>query len=323
VPITQAIRRIDAHQHVLFDEYVAALDSKGIRGSAERPWPEWSLPRMLEQMAVHEIDAVTVSISSPGTYFGDIDFTRKLVRICNDCFAELSGLSTNRIASLGLVPLPDIEAACQEVEYALDVLKLDGLGLVSHYNDIYLGEPDFEEFYQELDKRGAVVFVHPVRPMNASYMQYSFPSGYVELVAATGRVIANLLATGVMERYPSIKWYIPHSGGIVPSILYRLLKLETMPKFQDKVPQGVRTYLKRIYYDVAQASEPETLEALMQIADPDKILFGTDYPFAIDRINVIQDTINGIETFGGFDDALRKNIYRENALALFPRFYGN
>ncbi len=314
------IRRIDAHQHVLFDEYVAALDTKGIRGSAERPWPEWSLSQMQEQMAVHDIDAVTVSISSPGTYFGDIDFTRKLVRICNDCFAELSDHSANRIASLGLVSLPDTEAACRDVEYALDELKLDGLGLVSHYNDIYLGEPDFEEFYFELNKRSAVVFVHPVRPMAAPAMKYSFPSGYVELVAATGRVIANLLATGTLEHYPNIKWYIPHSGGIIPSILYRLLKFEAMPKFQDKVPQGVRTYLRRMYFDVAQASEPEILTALMEIADPDKIMFGTDYPFAIDRTAVIQDTIDGIESFDGFDATMRQKIFKRNALNLFPRF---
>jgi predicted TIM-barrel fold metal-dependent hydrolase len=315
-----AIKRIDAHQHVLFDEYIAKLETAGIRGSAERPWPDWSLPQMQEQMAVHEIEAVTVSISSPGTYFGDIGFTRELVQLCNNCFAELSDQADNHIASLGLVSLPDTETACRDVEYVLDELKLDGLGLVSHYNDIYMGEPDFEEFYHEMNKRSAVVFIHPVRPMAAPAMKYSFPSGYVELVAATGRVIANLLATGVMERYPNIKWYLPHSGGIIPSILYRLLKFEAMPKFQDMVPQGVRTYLKRIYYDVAQASEPEILTALMDIADPDKIMFGTDFPFAIDRNAVIQDTIDGIEQFDGFDDNLRQKIFRDNAVELFPRF---
>jgi 6-methylsalicylate decarboxylase len=314
------IRRIDAHQHVLFDAYLAELETMGISGSAERAFPEWSKAQMLDNMAEFEIYAVAVSISSPGTYFGDIDFTKRLVRICNDCFAELSGQSENRIASLGLLPLPDTEAACREVAYLYDELGLDGVGLVSHYNDIYIGDPEFEELYQELNRRQAVVFVHPVRPMSAPAMQYSFPSGFVELVAATGRVIANLLATGVMERYPDIKWYLPHSGGIIPSILYRLLKFESLPKFQAQVPKGVRTYLKRIYYDVAQASEPEILSALMQFADPDKILFGTDYPFAIDRNSVIQDTIDGIEKFEGFDGALRQKVYRGNARALFPRF---
>ena len=191
---------------------------------------------------------------------------------------------------------------------------------MSHYNDVYLGDPEFEELYQELNKREAVVFIHPVRPMQAAKMQYSFPSGFVELVAATGRVIANLLATGVMENYPNIKWYLPHSGGIIPSILYRLIKFESHPKFQDKVPKGVRYYLNKIYYDVAQASEPETLAALMSFADPGKILFGTDYPFAIDRSSVIQDTIDGIELFSGFDEGARQKIYCDNALALFPRF---
>lgn len=275
---------------------------------------------MLSHMADHEIDAVTVSISAPGAYFGDLEFTKRISRICNDRFASLSDGSKNRIASLGILPLPDAEAACREVGYIYDQLKLDGIGLMSHYNDVYIGEPDFNELYQELNHRKAFVFVHPARPMHTSAMRYSFPDGFVELVTATGRVIANLLATGVMEKYPDIKWYLPHAGGILPSIIFRLMKFEKMQKYQNNVPQGVRTYLKRIYFDIAQSAEPEILSALMKIASPDHILFGSDYPFAFNRQAVIQDTIDGVEQFDGFDAPMRQKLYRDNALEIFPRF---
>ena len=96
-----------------------------------------------------------------------------------------------------------------------------------------------------------------------------------------------------MERYPDIRWIMPHAGGILPSILYRLQKFETLPKFKDQIPAGVRSYLKRIYYDVAQATELETLRALMELAEPDHLLLGTDFPFTIDPVRVIGDTIDG------------------------------
>ena len=123
------LRRIDAHQHVLFDEYLAELETMGVTGSAERSFPPWSKAQMLENMAAYEIDAVAVSISSPGTYFGDIDFTKGLVRLCNDCFADLSDQAENRIVSLGLLPLPDTEAACRELDYIYDELKWAGVAL--------------------------------------------------------------------------------------------------------------------------------------------------------------------------------------------------
>ena len=315
-------RRIDCHQHVLFDEYKSGLEVQGIHGSGERGWPEWSAAAMLDVMDANEIDGAVVSIASPGTYFGDLDATKRLVGRCNEAFARMVADNAGRIAALGLVSLPDAEAAAGDVGHILDTLKLDGVGLVCHYDDKYLGEPEFDEFYAELDRRKAVAFVHPVRPLRPARLGYHFPSGFVELVSATGRVVANLLATGTLERYPNIRWFIPHAGGIVPAILYRLKKFETLPKFKDKVPAGVRAYLERIHYDVAQSVDPVTLRALMDLVPPERILFGTDYPSAIDPARVVSDTVQGVTGFDGFDPATLRMIERENALRLFPRFAG-
>ena len=312
-------RLIDIHQHYLLDEYKGALATLGIGGSAERSWPDWSPAKTDETMANAGIDAAVMSIASPGTYFGDIEFTKKLVATCNDGFARLIGDNAKRFGALGMVSLPDAAAAARDVAYVLDTLKLDGIGLVSHYDDIYVGEPDWNEFYAELDKRKAVVFVHPIRPLQGGRAIYHFPSGFVELVAASGRVIANLLATGTLENYPNIRWIIPHAGGILTSILYRLSKFETMRAFKDNVPKGVDAYLSNIYFDVAQATDPATLEALFNVAPMDRVLFGTDYPQAIDIDNVVQDTLDGLKALPAFDAAARRKIMSENALSLFPR----
>ena len=101
-----------------------------------------------------------------------------------------------------------------------------------------------------------------------------------------------------------------------------LIVFDQMPAHRDKVPKGVRTYLRRLYYDVAQSIDPPALSALMAIADPAHVMFGTDYPFARNPEAVVRDTIAGVNTFEGFDDSLRAHVDRDNALSLFPRFAG-
>jgi len=320
--VTDKILRIDVHQHVVFDEYRSALESAGLAGSGERGWPDWSADQTLAMMERVGIDAAVVSIASPGTYFNDIGFTKRLVRDCNDAFARFVGDHPGKFAALGLVSLPDVSLAAADVEYALDTLRLDGIGLVSHYGDKYLGDPDFSEFYAELDRRNAVVFIHPVRAPYARDLGVHYPVGITELVFDSTRAVTNMLATGVFERYPNIRWIIPHAGGVVPFLLYRICKLDRMPAHRDMVPKGVRTYLKRLYYDVAQSIDPPALRALMEMADPAHVMFGTDYPFARNPEAVVRDTIAGVNTFEGFDDSLRTSIDRDNALALFPRFAG-
>ena len=156
---------IDIHQHVIPDVYRSALARIGVMGSGENPWPQWSLARTLELMDENRIAGVMISIASPGTYFGDVEFTRALVRNCNEALARMVGERPAKFGAMGFVPLPDVAAAVREVAYALDVLKLDGINLLrTHTGGRYLGHPEEDELYAALDRRRAVVFVHPVRP---------------------------------------------------------------------------------------------------------------------------------------------------------------
>jgi predicted TIM-barrel fold metal-dependent hydrolase len=290
-------------------------------GSGENPWPQWTLSRTLELMDENRIAAVAISIASPGAYFGDVEFTRRLARDCNEALARMVADRPTKFAALGFVPLPDVAAAVREVEYALDVLKLDGINLLTHTGPRYLGHPEEDELYAELDRRSAVVFVHPVRPPLSGLPQFSYAAGLTELVFDTTRAIANLLYTGTLAKYPNIRFLMSHMGGVTPFLLFRLSGLDDDPKVRERIPNGVAAYLRGLYYDVAQSAAPLSLSALLDIADPSRIFFGTDYPFARNPEKVLKDTIAAVEGFAGFaDDALRRKVSYENAQHLFPRF---
>jgi 6-methylsalicylate decarboxylase len=311
---------IDTHQHIIPDVYRAELARIGVMGSGENPWPAWNPARMLELMDEHGIAGVMTSIASPGAYFGDVAFTRQLVRRCNDALAAFVGGRPMRFGGMAFVPLPDVSAAVREVEYALDQLKLDGINLMTHTGHRYLGHPEEDELYAELDRRGAIVFVHPVRPPLAGLPEYSYPAGYTELVFDTTRAVANLLYTGTLAKYPRIRFIVPHAGGVTPFLLFRLSGMEGDRGMAEKIPAGVAAYLKGLYYDVAQSAAPLSLSALLAVADPSRILFGSDYPFARNPEKVLKDTVDAIGSFAWADATLRSKVESGNARALFPRF---
>jgi 6-methylsalicylate decarboxylase len=312
---------IDVHQHVIPDVYRSALAGIGVMGSGENPWPQWSLSRTLELMDENGIAALVISIASPGAYFGDVAFTRRLVRDCNEALARMVADRPQKFAAMGFVALPDIAAAIRDVEYALDVLRLDGINLLTHTGQRYLGHPEEDELYAELDRRRAVVFVHPVRPPSNGMPQFNYAAGLTELVFDTTRAIANLLYTGTLARYPNIRFLMSHMGGVTPFLLFRLSGLDDDPKVRERIPDGVKAYLNRLYYDVAQSAAPLSFRALLDIADPSRIFFGTDYPFARNAEKVLKDTVKAVTSFAGFDeDGLRRRLSFENAQALFPRF---
>ena len=166
---------IDAHQHVTPEVYRTSLESIGLKGSGERAWPESSPATLIEAMDRTGLAAAVVSVASPGAYFGDIAFTRRLVRAVNDELARIVAEHPRRFAAVALVSLPDVDAALRDLAYALETLKLDGILLLTHTGDRYLGHPEDAAFYAELDRRAAVVVVHPVRPKTSGWAQFSFP----------------------------------------------------------------------------------------------------------------------------------------------------
>jgi predicted TIM-barrel fold metal-dependent hydrolase len=314
--MTQELR-VDVHHHLLPPDYLSTLNKRGISEFAGRPFPEWSPEISLSLMDQHGIRTAVTSVSCPGVYFGDMGLARDLARMCNEYAAELCHGEDQRWGAFAVLPLPDLDAALAELEYALDTLKLDGVALLASIGKRYLGDPGFNELFDELNRRKAVVFIHPSVPPGSDVPELSLPYFLVEFVFDTTRAIANLLFSGTMERCADIRFIVAHAGGTVPYLVFRLSLGQFLPGLQEKVPKGVAAYLSRLYYDTALSASPAALRSLQELVDYSHIVFGSDYPFAPELATAI--TIEGLKDYDGFDERELKAIHNENALALFPR----
>ena len=309
------MQRIDIHQHFLPPFYLAALAENGIRVGAELPFLEWDVQSTLELMGRHEIATAIVSISEPGVYFGDALSARQLARRCNEYAADLMREYPTRFGAFAILPLPDVDSALQELEYALDTLRLDGVVLLSNSDGRYPGDPLFNELFGELQRRKAIVFIHPTVPAINRHLQLDLPPFLVEFVFDTTRAIVNLLYSGTLDRCPDIRFIAAHAGGTVPYLAHRIAMGQIM---LPGAPQGTITYLKQLYYDVALSTSPYVLHSLQELVDASRLLFGSDYPFAPEMATDF--VIRGLKRHYEFDETARAMIERENALALFPRF---
>lgn len=300
--------RIDIHHHILPPEYLKSLAKIDVITAGNVAFPIWAPEESVAIMDKLGIATAITSISSPGVYFGDIKFTRDLARVCNDYSANLISKYPQRFGGFATLPLPNIESSLTELEYALDTLELDGVALLSNINGKYLGDPEFEELFMELNRRKTVVFIHPDAPPAEKLPQLNFPSSVLEFVFDTTRAVANLLHHGILKRYSNIKFILAHAGGTAPYLAWRIT-------FGNK---RLIKYLNNFYYDMAISATNYVFNTLMELTDPSKMLFGSDYPFVHEII--AKEMIQGIGTYIGLNKEECFAIEQENALSLFPRF---
>jgi len=304
--LTIESHKIDVHHHIVPKEYLASLASVGIKNAVGEPFPQWDVESTIKFMDRQGIAVAITSISVPGIYFGNIDFTRKLARKCNEISARVVSQYPKRFGAFAILPLPDIEASIVELEYALDTLKLDGVVLFTNIGGIYLGDAHYEELFFELNRRNAVVFVHPnVPPLDA--MPMIIKPAVLEFVFDTTRAIVNLIHRGATKHFPDIRFIFSHAGGTAPFITWRIT-------FGNK---KIINQLKRFYYDTAVSATPYTLSSLLNLVESTQILYGSDYSFLPERVVKLMN--EGLQNYD-FNTEARTKIMQENALALFPRF---
>ena len=314
--------RIDVHHHILPPAYVSALAGVGITGGGGIPFPAWDAEGTLAMMDRRGIAAAVTSVSSPGVHFGEAGFARDLARRCNEVSARLVGDHPTRFGAFATLPLPDVDGALRELEHALDVLGLDGVVLLASQSDgRYLGDPGFDALFAELERRQAVVFIHPTIPRSSESIPIGVPGFAAEFVFDTSRAVANLVWTGTAERCPSVRFILSHAGGTVPFLAWRWSLLDLHPTFGPQLaaraPRGFLHYLAQFHYDTALSANPHALRSLGELVGPSHILFGSDYPFAPEL--VAQICIEQLAAYEGFDAAALRLIERDNALALLPR----
>ncbi|HVV94106.1 MAG TPA: amidohydrolase family protein [Hyphomicrobiales bacterium] len=275
-----AAGKIDVHTHSIPPFLAEAATKAGRGASISRGFPDWTPALALAFMAENGISRSYLSISQPGVHFGDDAAARDLARRCNDHFAALIESHPGRFGAFAALPLPDVDAALAEAERALDGLKLAGVGLLASYGTAFLGDPEFDPLLALLDERGAVAFVHPNYHSSSRGLGMAIPGFLVEFPIDTTRAVANLIFGGALERFPRIRFVLAHNGGAVPYLGWRLAMAPLIDqRFQSFSRESILAALQRFYYETAQAAGPATMAALGEIADPSRLLYGTDWPY--------------------------------------------
>jgi predicted TIM-barrel fold metal-dependent hydrolase len=317
------IRLIDVHHHVVLSEYEAALVRSGA-SDPSRPLRKNSTPSAaLTSMAELGIEAAVINpLSVAGVHHGDDACARYLCETTNEALARFSSFAPTKLGFFAAVPLPDVDGALRQMEYALDTLNADGLIFLSNQNGFYVGDPAFDALYREMDRRGVVAFVHPASPAYVSTLRLNLWAAYVEYPFETTRVAANLIYNGVIARYPGIKWILAHAGGALPYLSVRLRLMEesdkNSPAFIERFPEGTAPYLKPFYFDVAISGGAAPMAALNEMADPSHILYGSDWPY-LDR-KFIGDQLASLVSLPQFAGKRIEPLEWRNAAQLFKRF---
>jgi len=303
-------RLIDLHHHVFPPAFLAVTEAQFDKWSRVS---EWTPQRSLVEMDTNGVATAIVSITAPGIWFGGVQEARTLARKCNDYAAKLVQDYPSRFGFFGVVPLPDTEGSLREIAYALDVLKADGIGLLTSYGDKWPGDPAYAPVFDELNRRKAVVYFHPTAPNCCKNLMSYVPTPITEFPHDTTRAVTSLLFSGSLARFRDIRFVFSHAGGTIPMLAGRIAELGRLRGITEGIPNGVEYELKRLHYEIANSANRSAISALMNLVPMSQIMFGSDYPFV-----PIGVTANGMNNLG-LSPADLQAIGQDNAVALLPR----
>ncbi len=299
---------IDVHHHMLPPFYMdlrRAVPNVG-------PMPTWSPSKSLDDMEKNGVTTVMLSLAVSGVTFDAGEAGRSLARKSNDFGAQLVRDHPENFGLLAALPLPDPQGSLSEIEYALESLHADGIALLSSYGDKWLGDATYAPVFEELNRRKAVVFVHPNAPNCCTNVLPHVPASTMEFLFDTTRTIESLLMNGTFSWFPNLHFIFSHGGGTMPILANRIAR--NFPKeFAPQVPNGVLYELKRQYYDTASASNPTSLTALLSVVPSSQVVFGSDFPF-LSAAEPASDLMHS-----GLPVEIVEAINRDNAVRLFGR----
>jgi aminocarboxymuconate-semialdehyde decarboxylase len=310
---------IDTHHHILPDFFWRETNDAHAPVGGLAPL-RWSKEAMIAFMDDAGIDVAVTSVSTPGVHLGDSEKARSLARRCNEFAAELVQARPDRFASFACLPLPDIDASLEELSYALDVLKLDGLVLFTNSRGVYLGDATLEPVFEELERRKSVVFVHPNPSPDAAAHSLGLPDNLLDFPTDTNRAIAQMHYTNRFARTPNVKYIFSHAGGSTPFLAARFAIIDEMGFIAGGEQRGTAADMfRRMYWDTALAASDPVLRMLREVAGIDQVLFGTDFPYL--RRDLAVNAKQRILEISELNDSEKHAVLGGNASRLFPRLY--
>lgn len=251
--------------------------------------------KRLEDMDRVGIDVEVLSLSTPNVYFAPPERQSEVAQLANDAYAELIAKHPTRFKGFASIPMDDPDAALRELDRALGELRLQGVVVLSNINGKALADPRYRPFFEECDRRGACVFVHPMIPANAEAFAEYVLGPIVGFPFDTTLAVARLCYAGVFKQLPRIKWILGHLGGAVPYLFERLDNgWRDFAECRANIDELPSVYLRRLYYDTVSFSRPSLDLALAQVG-PGQLVMGSDYPHLLGSIERSVSSIEALD----------------------------
>jgi predicted TIM-barrel fold metal-dependent hydrolase len=308
---------IDTHHHMLPDFFWRETNDSHAPVGGLAPI-QWSKGAMISFMDDAGIDVAVMSVSTPGVHLGDSEKARSLARRCNELAAELVQARPDRLASFACLPLPDIDASLEELAYAIDVLRLDGVVVFSNSRGVYLGDPTLEPVFEELERRKTVVFAHPNQSPDAAAHSLGLPDNLLDFPTDTNRAVAQMHYSNRFARTPNVKYIISHAGGSIPYLAARLAIIDEIGFVKGAEQRGsAADMFRRLYWDTALSATDPVFRMLRDIAGIDQVVFGTDFPY-LPRTLAVKARQRILEC-SELNPSEKHAVLEGNAARLFPR----
>jgi aminocarboxymuconate-semialdehyde decarboxylase len=266
-----------------------------------------------EQVLIQQgVDTQVITLTTPGTHVETPQTAIRLAHLVNDAFAEVVAAKKGRFASLATLPLNDPAASVAEFERATHQLGFRGAMVFSNINSVALSDERFWPLYEAANDFDAVLYIHPTSPVGVEAMTEYWLMPLCGFLFDTTLAAAKLVFSGVVERFPRIRWVLCHLGGTIPYLVERLDRGFTA--FEDcraNISKPPSEYLKNFYYDTVNFN-PRAIELAISFAGTDHILAGSDYPHQIGSIPKMFESIDALN----ISDPAKKAILGENAARL-------
>ena len=277
---TMAQGVIDVHSHIITPAFVSSLEKEGRLMDEGFPLPKYNVESHLKWMDEAGVQTSVLTLAAPQPTSADV------VRQTNEAGARAKKEHPGRFKFCAALPLRDVNTAIREAIYALDTLKADGIKLATNVGGQYLGAPELDTLFSVLNDRRAVIILHPHRPepVNRQVMQQT-PLAMQEYLSETTRAVSNMISRNVLARYNNIKVVVPHCGAYLPLAVPRMKSLTLVMQANKMVGEiDWETNLRTLYYDLAGAHSPEVIRMMLTITTPDRLLYGSDYPYVAPQV---------------------------------------
>ena len=311
-------KKIDFQAHYLPPAYYGFLEEAGLEYPDGFPTPLWDEEGQQEAMRDLGIAYAILSISSPGIYHKDRQKCRSLARSVNEEGAEIAARAPGNLGFAAVLPLPDVPSSILEARYCLDELHADGVGFLTNYGGVYLGDRRLDELMEELNGRGALAILHPTQPARLiPDVNEEIPIPAFEYFVETTRTFLNMVQNDTFTRYPDIKWVIPHGGAFLSVLADRFESFALMLRFADPDRKAdIMEDMAHVYYDMAGFSEQKQLEMLLRNVEETHLLYGSDTPYT-DILACIGQA-QALEETQKISEQQKQKLFTDNALQLLP-----